>query len=198
MLKILQWLTLASCHICLLSAFSSPAILEFFQVLLLQSRPSHAWYILSNVLFTSPHIFYCLGVRQGVLVLEEIAQRSKSGRNSQSLPLLPVTDLNTAFFSLAWSQARKDGEEKEDQTIQVHLGPSGLFSPNFTSFPGSIIGLLLLSHFSRVWPLRPHRWQSTRLPHPWDSLGKNTGVGCHFPLEGVNLSQNSSLSCKWK
>ena len=25
--------------------------------------------------------------------------------------------------------------------------------------------------------VRPHRWQPTRLPHPWDSPGKNTGVG---------------------
>ena len=28
--------------------------------------------------------------------------------------------------------------------------------------------------------VRPHRWQPTRLCHPWDSPGKNTGVGCHF------------------
>ena len=28
--------------------------------------------------------------------------------------------------------------------------------------------------------LRPHRRQPTRLPHPWDSPGNNTGVGCHF------------------
>ena len=31
--------------------------------------------------------------------------------------------------------------------------------------------------------VRSHRWQSTRLPHPWDSPGKNTGVGCHFLLQ---------------
>ena len=30
-----------------------------------------------------------------------------------------------------------------------------------------------------VWP---HRQQPTRLHHPWDSPGKNTGVGCHFLL----------------
>ena len=29
----------------------------------------------------------------------------------------------------------------------------------------------------------PHRWQPTRLPRPWDSPGKNTGVGCHFLLQ---------------
>ena len=30
--------------------------------------------------------------------------------------------------------------------------------------------------------VRPHRGQPTRLPSPWDSPGKNTGVGCHFLL----------------
>ena len=30
--------------------------------------------------------------------------------------------------------------------------------------------------------VRPHRWKPTRLPRPWDSPGKNTGVGCHFLL----------------
>ena len=28
--------------------------------------------------------------------------------------------------------------------------------------------------------LRPHRRQPTRHTRPWDSPGKNTGVGCHF------------------
>ena len=31
--------------------------------------------------------------------------------------------------------------------------------------------------------LQPHRRQPTRLPRPWDSPGKNTGVGCHFLLQ---------------
>ena len=31
--------------------------------------------------------------------------------------------------------------------------------------------------------VRPCRWQPTRLPRPWDSPGKNTGVGCHFLLQ---------------
>ena len=31
--------------------------------------------------------------------------------------------------------------------------------------------------------VRPHRQQPTRLPRPWDSPGKNTGVGCHFLLQ---------------
>ena len=31
--------------------------------------------------------------------------------------------------------------------------------------------------------VRPHRRQPIRLLHPWDSPGKNTGVGCHFLLQ---------------
>ena len=43
--------------------------------------------------------------------------------------------------------------------------------------------LLLPSRFSRVSDsVRPQRWQPTRLRRPWDSPGKNTGVGCHFLL----------------
>ena len=33
--------------------------------------------------------------------------------------------------------------------------------------------------------MRPHRRKPTRLPHPWDSPGKNTGVGCHFLLQRI-------------
>ena len=41
--------------------------------------------------------------------------------------------------------------------------------------------LLLLSCLVVSDSVRPHRWQPTRLPRPWDSPGKNTGVGCQFP-----------------
>ena len=33
--------------------------------------------------------------------------------------------------------------------------------------------------------VRPHRRQSIRLPRPWDSPDKNTGVGCHFLLRSL-------------
>ena len=33
--------------------------------------------------------------------------------------------------------------------------------------------------------VRPHRLQPTRFPRPWDSPGKNTGVGCHFLLHSI-------------
>ena len=39
--------------------------------------------------------------------------------------------------------------------------------------------------------VRPHRRQPTRLPHPWDSPGKDTGVGCHFLLQYMKVKNES-------
>ena len=39
--------------------------------------------------------------------------------------------------------------------------------------------------------MRPHRQQLTRLPRPWDFPGKNTGVGCHFLLQGMKVKVES-------
>ena len=44
--------------------------------------------------------------------------------------------------------------------------------------------------------VRPHRRQPTRLPHPWDSPGKNTWVGCHFFLQCMKVKVKS-LSHVW-
>ena len=51
--------------------------------------------------------------------------------------------------------------------------------------------LVLLSRFSRV---RPRRRQPTRLPHPWDSPGKNPGVGCQFLLQCMKVKSESEVA----
>ena len=42
--------------------------------------------------------------------------------------------------------------------------------------------------------VRPHRWQPTRFPRPWDSQGKNTGVGCHFLLQCMRVKSESEVA----
>ena len=42
--------------------------------------------------------------------------------------------------------------------------------------------------------VRPHRQQPTRLPRPWDSPGKNTGVGCHFLLKRMKVKSESEVA----
>jgi len=42
--------------------------------------------------------------------------------------------------------------------------------------------------------VRSHRWQPTRLPRPWDSPGKNTGVGCHLLLQCMKVKSESEVA----
>ena len=42
--------------------------------------------------------------------------------------------------------------------------------------------------------VRPHRWQPTRHPCPWDSPGKNTGMHCHFFLQCMKVKSESEVA----
>src|SRR5574337_931549 len=42
--------------------------------------------------------------------------------------------------------------------------------------------------------VRPHRRQPTRLPRPWDSPAKNTGVGCHFLLQCMKVKSQREVA----
>ena len=42
--------------------------------------------------------------------------------------------------------------------------------------------------------VQPYRRQPTKLPHPWDSQGKNTGVGCHFLLQCMKVKSESEVA----
>ena len=54
--------------------------------------------------------------------------------------------------------------------------------------------LLMLSRVSCVDSVRPHRRQPTRLLCPWDSPGKNTGVGCHLLLQCMKVKSESEVA----
>ena len=71
-----------------------------------------------------------------------------------------------------------------DQWIKMH-------THTYTYNGILLLLLLLLSRFSRV---QPHRQQPTRLPHPWDSPGKNTGVGCHFLPQCMKVKSESEVT----
>ena len=42
--------------------------------------------------------------------------------------------------------------------------------------------------------VRPHRQQPARLPRPWDSPDKNTGVGYHFLLQCMKVKSESEVA----
>ena len=51
--------------------------------------------------------------------------------------------------------------------------------------------LLLLSRFSRVRLCATPKMAAHQAPRPWDSPGKNTGVGCHFLLQCMKVKMKS-------
>ena len=53
---------------------------------------------------------------------------------------------------------------------------------------------LLLSRSVVSDSVQTHRRQPTRLPRPWDSPGRNTGVGCHFLLQCMKLKSESEVA----
>ena len=68
-------------------------------------------------------------------------------------------------------------------------------SPPGSPFPRILqLLLLLLSRFSRVQLCDPIGWQPTRLPRPWDSPGKSTGVGRHFLLQHMKVKSESEVA----
>ena len=42
--------------------------------------------------------------------------------------------------------------------------------------------------------VQPHRQQPTRIHRPWDFPAKNTGVGCHFLLQGMKVKNESEVA----
>ena len=54
--------------------------------------------------------------------------------------------------------------------------------------------LLLLRRFGHVRLCATPQTAATRLLHPWDSPGKNTGVGCHFLLQCMKVKSESEVA----
>ena len=67
---------------------------------------------------------------------------------------------------------------------------SGFCVPREDSFFSMVEVVLSPSH---VRLLRPRGLQPARLLCPWDFPGKNIGVGCHFLLQGIFLTQGANL-----
>ena len=54
--------------------------------------------------------------------------------------------------------------------------------------------MLLLSRFSRVRLCVTPEMAAHQAPHPWDSPGKNTGVGCHFLIQCMKVKSESEVA----
>ena len=80
----------------------------------------------------------------------------------------------------------------------AHQAPPSLGFPRQEYWSGlpfpSPMHVCMLSHFSRVWLCATLWTQPSRLLCPQDSLGKSTGVGCHFLLQCTYVCMLSCFS----
>ena len=90
--------------------------------------------------------------------------------------LEPFFPLRLFKLSQYWQQRR-----------QWH--PTPVLLPGKSHGWRSLVGCSVVS--DSVWP---HRRQPTRLPRPWDSPGKNTGVGCHFLLQCMKVKSENEVA----
>ena len=77
---------------------------------------------------------------------------------------------------------------REDEPFNIRPGkPVGLISGRATAAAAA----KSLQSWTTV---QPHRRQPIRLPRPWDSPGKNTGVGCHFLLQRMKVKSECQVT----
>ena len=117
-----------------------------------------------------------------------------------SLPSEPPGKPNVNF--LFWNEY-VGGDDGKDSSYKL-LGSNysillwNIYHLEFSTFwvfiSDPMLLLLLLSHFSHVQLSVTHRQQPTRLPRPWDSPGKNTGVGCHCLLQCLKVKSESEVA----
>ena len=100
------------------------------------------------------------------------------------------------FFLVFFFLAMVHGFCDLNSLTRIELGPSAMRvqSPNHWTtreFPCCCrcYGTSIMSN-----SVRPLRWQPTWLPRPWDSPGKNTGVGCHFLLQCMKVKSESEVA----
>ena len=79
-----------------------------------------------------------------------------------------------------------------------------VFKTDFPAFPNlQFLAVELLANFTAAaaakslqscLTVQPHRRKPIRLRRPWDSPGKNTGVGCHFLLQCMKVKSESGVA----
>ena len=77
----------------------------------------------------------------------------------------------------------RKSESEVAQSCPTLRDPMDCSTPGFPvhhHLPAAAAAAKSLQSGPTLWS---HKWQPTRLPCPWDSPGKNTGVGCHFLLQ---------------
>ena len=87
-------------------------------------------------------------------------------------------------------------QELEDGNRSLHSQEIALGGLSCLTHKQQLLGICCCCCVASVVSdsVRPHRLQPTRLHRPWDSPGKNTGVGCHFLLQCMKVKSESEVA----
>ena len=98
-------------------------------------------------------------------------------KGSKSTWVMKYEDLTQECWPQCWGvSGQENGDRDRDKCI-------------YRNKHGSANYMVVVQWLSHVQLLEPHGLQPIRLLCPWDSPCKNTGVGCHFLLQGVFPTQ---------
>ena len=115
----------------------------------------------------------------------KVSSRDNLDRDSKNLE---TTGRSQSLATLG-ANAAVESQGPEDKNTELGKNRSGMGKVKNES----------VSHSAVFDSLRSHGLQPTRLPCPWNSPGKSTGVGCHCLLQGIFLTQGSNpglLHCR--
>ena len=110
-----------------------------------------------------------------------------------SLAILYLSHLHTNTIGHQWEYLYYRSQQVPQ--VRAKFYPRGLVFKHLLVYHWSVLSC----HCCQVTSVmsdsvRPHRQQPTRLPRPWDSPGKNTGVGCHCLLQCTKMKSESEVT----
>ena len=105
-----------------------------------------------------------------------------------------VLSLHSEVFHAACRGKTNKQTNKKPQSISLNSGTGKLDWLNGWAGKPNKLSAATAKSLQSCPTLCDHRRQPTRLHRPWDSPGKNTGVGCHFLLQRMKVKSESEVA----
>ena len=136
-----------------------------------------------------------------------IISKSNQKCSHDALPLVRSFRVanNSWYLCLCLHVQKVQAASQKSDCSRKHFDPNfkrifmlfGLFLKNEfipISLASQIVNAAAAAKSLQSDSVRPHRQQPIRLPSPWDSPGKNTGMGCHFLLQCMKVKSESEVA----
>ena len=124
--------------------------------------------------------------------IKSLDRQIRSSFSHKGLPAPALVSWRPELLSRRSNYQDEETTGRGTQTTQRGIQPR--FPVTSTKTDQTYYQLLLLSHFSHVRLCATPQMEAHQIPRPWDSPGKNTGVGCHFLLQCMKVKSESEVA----